>query len=102
VLEHEGKSFVTDTSKADVFVKHYASASHHKFSRAERKTDHAMCTRLTEDLVIRLSQAISDGFQAKKPANQTVLALLDFLKEYNKVWWADLLATMLRKGVPVH
>jgi hypothetical protein len=30
-----------------------------------------------------------------------VLALLDFSKAYNKVWWADLLATMLRKGVPV-
>jgi hypothetical protein len=51
--------------------------------------------------VIRLSQAISDGFQAKKPPNRTVLALLDFSKAYNKVWWADLLATMLRKGVPV-
>jgi hypothetical protein len=25
--------------------------------------------RLTEDQVIRLSQAISDGFQVKKPAN---------------------------------
>jgi hypothetical protein len=57
--------------------------------------------RLTEDQVIRLSQAISDGFQAKKPANRTVLALLDFSKTYNKVWRADLLATMLRKGVPV-
>jgi hypothetical protein len=55
----------------------------------------------TEDQVIRLSQAISDGFQAKKPPNLTVLALLDFLKAYNKVWRADLLATMLRKGVPV-
>jgi hypothetical protein len=57
--------------------------------------------RMTEDQVIRLSQVISDGFQAKKPANQTVLALLDFSKAYNKVWLADLLATTLRKGVPV-
>jgi hypothetical protein len=57
--------------------------------------------RSTEDQVIRLSQAISDGFQAKKPANGTVLALLNFLKAYNKVCRADLLATMLRKGVPV-
>jgi hypothetical protein len=32
--------------------------------------------RSTEDQVIRLSQAISDGFQAKKPANRMVLALL--------------------------
>jgi hypothetical protein len=56
--------------------------------------------RSTENQVIRLSQAISNGFQAKKPPNRTVLTLLDFLKAY-KVWWADLLATMLRKGVPV-
>jgi hypothetical protein len=54
--------------------------------------------RLTEDQVIRLSQAISDGFQAKKPPNRRVLALLDFLKAYNKFWRADLLSTMLRKG----
>jgi hypothetical protein len=57
--------------------------------------------RLTEDQVIRLSQAISDSFQVKEPPNRTVLALLDFSKAYNKVWRADLLATMLRKGVPV-
>jgi hypothetical protein len=52
--------------------------------------------------VIRLSQAISDGFQVKKAPNRKVLALLDFSKAYNKVWWADLLATMLRKRVLVH
>jgi hypothetical protein len=232
VLKHGGKRFISDTAKADVFIKHYASFSRHKFSRAERKTDHVVHTRLaedrrnpeplgsesdefsmeelvsslkadkasgaegldglaphflknlgevsrsfmldtfnksgreevypqawkdavivlkpgkpegqldsyrlislmsclakvmermvgkqlqhlaescgmlnpdrsgfrpqrsTEDQVIRLSQALSDDFQAKKPENQTVLALLDF----SKVWWADLLATMLRKGVPV-
>jgi hypothetical protein len=57
--------------------------------------------RFTEDQVIRLSQAISDGFPAKKPPNWTVFALLDFSKAYDKVWRADFLATMLRKGVPV-
>jgi hypothetical protein len=51
--------------------------------------------------VIRLSQAINDGFQAKKLPNRMVVALLDFSKAYNKVWRADLSATMLRKGVPV-
>jgi hypothetical protein len=59
---------------------------------------------LTEDQVIRLSQAISVGFQAKKPPNRTVLALLDFSKAYDKVWRADLLAMMLCSvdpGVPV-
>jgi hypothetical protein len=40
---------------------------------------------LTKDQVIRLSQAINDGFQAKKPPNRTVFILLDFLKVYNKV-----------------
>jgi hypothetical protein len=39
VLEHGGKSFVSDTAKADVFIKHYASVSRHKFSKTERKTD---------------------------------------------------------------
>jgi hypothetical protein len=57
--------------------------------------------RSTEDQVIRLSQGIIDGNQAKKPPNRTVLALFDFSKAYNKVWWADLLATMFRKGVSV-
>jgi hypothetical protein len=51
--------------------------------------------------VFKLSQDISDGFQANKPANRMVLTLLDFSKACNKVWRADLLATMLRKGVPV-
>jgi hypothetical protein len=39
LLEHRGKRFVSDTAKADVFIKHYASVNRHKFSRAERKTD---------------------------------------------------------------
>jgi hypothetical protein len=51
--------------------------------------------------VIRLSQAISDGFQAKKSPNRTVLALLDFSKAYDKVWRVDLLAILLWKGVLV-
>jgi hypothetical protein len=49
VLEHDGRSFVFDTAKADVFIKHYASVSRHKFSRAERRVDHGICVRLTED-----------------------------------------------------
>jgi hypothetical protein len=49
VLEHGWKSFISDTVKADVFIKHYASVSRHKFSRAKRKTDHVVHTRLTED-----------------------------------------------------
>jgi hypothetical protein len=49
VLEHGGKSFISDTANADVFIKHYASVSCHKFSRAERKTDLVVLTRLAED-----------------------------------------------------
>jgi hypothetical protein len=44
-----GRTFVSDTAKADVFIKHYTSVSRHKFSRAERKTDHVVRTRLAED-----------------------------------------------------
>jgi hypothetical protein len=49
VLEHGGRSFISNTAKADVFIKHYASVSRHKFSRAERKVDRNMRVRLTED-----------------------------------------------------
>jgi hypothetical protein len=56
--------------------------------------------QLTEDQVIRLSQAIGNGFQAKKPANWTVLALLEFLKAYHKVWRAYLLTSNVEEGSP--
>jgi hypothetical protein len=49
VLQRGGKSFVSETAKADVFIKHYASVSCHKFSRVERKTDCVIRTRLAED-----------------------------------------------------
>jgi hypothetical protein len=53
----------------------------------------------TEDQVLRLSQSISDGFQARKPL-RTVLALLDFSKAFDTVWRSRLLQGMLDKGVP--
>jgi hypothetical protein len=49
VLEHGDRSFVSDTAKADVFIKHSASVSRHKFSRAERKVDRDVHVRLTEN-----------------------------------------------------
>jgi hypothetical protein len=49
VLEHGGKRFVSDTAKADMFTKHYASVSRYKLSRAERKTDRVVHTRSAED-----------------------------------------------------
>ena len=55
--------------------------------------------RSTMDQVLRLSQNLDDGFQRRKPADRTVLALLDFSKAYDTVWQADLLNSMLKKGV---
>ena len=55
-------------------------------------------SRGTEDQVLRLTQSISDGFQAK-PALRTILALLDFSKAYDRVWREDLLNTLLLKGI---
>ena len=53
----------------------------------------------TEDQVIRISQGISDGFQ-KKPAQRTVLAMLDYSKAYDRVWQQELFHTLLDTGVP--
>ena len=55
--------------------------------------------RCSEDQVLKLSQSVLDGFQCKRP-KRTVLALLDFSKAYDTIWRADLLDSMLRKGVP--
>ena len=52
----------------------------------------------TKDQVLRLTQSISDSFQAK-PALRTILALLDFSKAYDRVWREDLLNTLLLKVV---
>ena len=55
--------------------------------------------RSCEDQVLRLSQGISDGFQASPP-QRTVLALLDYSKAYDTVWREKLFAEMMDKGVP--
>ena len=55
--------------------------------------------RCCEDQVLRLVQSIDDGFQSK-PANRTVMALLDLSKAYDKVWRDKLLLIMYNKGVP--
>ena len=49
---------------------------------------------------MRLSQSIYNGFQCPKPVKRMVVALLDFSKAYDKVWQADILRTMLDKGIP--
>ena len=55
--------------------------------------------RSTLDQVLRLSQSVDDGFQKAKPADRTVLALLDFSRAYVRVWRADLLDCLLKKGI---
>ena len=55
--------------------------------------------RSTEDQVIRISQSVSDGFQAK-PAKRTVMALLDFTKAYDTIWRTDLLGILMDAGIP--
>ena len=53
--------------------------------------------RSSMDQVLRLTQGVDDGFQRSKPADRTVLALLDFSKAYDRVWRADLLDCMLKQ-----
>ena len=55
--------------------------------------------RCTEDQVLRLTQSVSDGFQ-RRPAQRTVMALLDFSKAYDTVWREELLGDLVAAGVP--
>jgi ribonuclease HI len=57
--------------------------------------------RSAEDQILRITQSVSDGLQAR-PSRRTVLALLDFSKAYDTVWRADLMDCLLRAGIPVH
>ena len=52
------------------------------------------------DQILRLVQAIDDGFQAK-PMKRSVMALLDLSKAYDRVWREKLLMNMITKGVPL-
>ena len=51
-----------------------------------------------EDQILKIAQAIEDGFQQKK---RSVLVLLDFSKAYDTVWRQKLLMSMADKGVPM-
>ena len=53
-----------------------------------------------EDQIIRLSQAIEDGFQ-RKPMNRAVMVLLDYSKAFDTVWRSRLLVSMADRGVPL-
>jgi hypothetical protein len=128
VLEHGEKSFVSDTVKADVFIKHYASDSRDKFSRAERKTDHVVHTRLAEDrrnpeplgpesnefsmeeLVFSLKAGkASDGLAPLFLKNLGELSRSFMLDTFNKSWreedcpqtWKDaVIVPILKPGKP--
>ena len=56
--------------------------------------------RSCEDQIIRITQAMEDGFQQKK-SQRSVLVLLDFSKAYDTVWRQRLLLTMHEKGIPL-
>ncbi len=56
--------------------------------------------RSCEDQILRLTQSISEGFQATKP-KKTVLALLDYSKAFDRVWKEDLLIRAIDKGLPI-
>ena len=55
--------------------------------------------RCCEDLITRLTQAIDDGFQEKKP-KRTVMALFDYSKAFDTVWRERLLIILSEKGIP--
>ena len=60
--------------------------------------------RSCEDQILKMTQAITDGFQSgkrnsRKPLH-SVLVLLDFSKAYDTVWRQKLLASLLDKGMP--
>ena len=50
-----------------------------------------------EDQIVRLSQNISDSFQAK-PMQRTVIALLDLSKAFDQVWKDQLLLQLIELG----
>ena len=56
--------------------------------------------RSCEDQILKMVQAIEDGFQKKK-MERSVLVMLDYSKAYDKVWQQRLLLAMEEKGVPM-
>ncbi len=56
--------------------------------------------RSCEDQILRLTQSISDGYQAIKP-KKIALALLDYSKVFDRVWREDLLIRAIDKGLPI-
>jgi ribonuclease HI len=55
-----------------------------------------------EDQILKITQAIDDGFRDVNGLKRSALVLLDFSKAYDTVWRQKLLLTMLEKGVPAY
>ena len=56
--------------------------------------------RCCEDQIIRICQAVEDGFQQPKP-HRTVMALFDYSKAFDRVWKQKLVLNMLEYNIPV-
>ena len=57
--------------------------------------------RSCTDQILRICQAIEDGFQQKAKSQRSVLVLLDYSKAFDTVWRQKLLLSMADKGVPL-
>ncbi len=56
--------------------------------------------RSCEAQILRITQTISDGFQAAKP-QRSLMAILDFSKAFDRVWNEELLLAASSKGIPI-
>jgi hypothetical protein len=66
----------------------------HRFQAGFRKG------RSCEDQILKVVQAIENGF-AKKKMERSVLVLLDFSSAYNTVWREKLLVSLYEQGIPL-
>ncbi len=57
-------------------------------------------SRSGEDQILRVTQTISNGYQATKP-KRTVRALLDFSKTFDRAWKENLLLRAVDKVLPL-
>ena len=57
--------------------------------------------RSAEDQIMRITQAVHDGFQQRKPPSRTLLALIDFSRAFDKVWHIGLLSKLLKLEMPL-
>ena len=55
--------------------------------------------RCCEDFIIRLTKAIDDAFQSRKPG-KVVMALLHYSKAFDRVWRQKLILTLVDKTIP--